>query len=239
MTTRTRNYRNPLLTGSRVPGNPNLTVFADQHYHGLQAMEDYGPYCEQHLSKLYQTIMLSLREHPQTLAIRFDLRLPSYIEHADEYYHNGMIATFFKKLREKVDGNRDAAKEKNSKAHRSSLRYVWCRESTGSKPHWHCVIFVNKHAYRGLGKNDPNSDNMRNRIREAWGEAIGLDWYNSNGLPFFPANACYVLDAKPSDGFRHGEIKGLDELFYRASYLCKLDTKVFGQRTHTFGCSRI
>jgi len=238
MSIKTINYRNPQLTGTRVMGNPNLTTFADMHYQGLEVMPGVGPFCYEHLSKLYQTIMRSVGHHPRTFALRFDLRLPKGMALADENRSNEIVRSFFASLKAKVDHDRDRAKKYNHKAHDSRLGYVWCRESTGGKPHWHCLILLNWDAYRSLGSINSEFENMHSRIQAAWASALGLQWDDSHGLAHFPENACYRLNANPGSGHRHGEIEGLDELFHRTSYLCKLNTKVYGQKNHSFGCSR-
>jgi hypothetical protein len=45
-----------------------------------------------------------------------------------------------------------------------------------------------------------------------------------------PPNPFYYLN--------RGELEGQAAFFYRASYLCKSATKVFGDGSHGFGCSR-
>jgi len=238
MLIRTINYRNTLLTGSRVIGNPNLTIFADLHYQGLEVMPGVGPFCYEHLSKLYQTIMRAVGHHPRSFALRFDLRLPANMELTDEHQSNEVVRRFFASLKAKVDHDRARAKQHNVKVHDSHLGYVWCRESAGERPHWHCLILLNRDAYRSLGNINSEQENMHSRIQAAWASALRIQWHDSHGLAFFPDNACFHLNANPGSGFRHGEIQGLSELFHRGSYLCKLNTKVYGQRTHSFGCSR-
>lgn len=238
MQTKTPNNRNTLITGSRVIGNPNLTVFTDRHYQGLQVMQGIGPLCREHLTKLHQTIMYAVSDHPRTLAIRFDLRLPKAFEAIDEHRLNRCIGRFFASLNAKVQHDRSRARQYSRKAHGSRVRFVWCRESTDAKPHWHCVIFVNKDAYNSLGRIYSEHETMRSRIQSAWGSAIGLGWDESQGLVHFPDNGNYQINDKPSSDYHCGGIEGLQELYYRASYLCKLETKQWGRRAHSFGCSR-
>ncbi|HHZ6935311.1 inovirus-type Gp2 protein [Pseudomonas paraeruginosa] len=54
------------------------------------------------------------------------------------------------------------------------------------------------------------------------------------GLVHIPKNAEYLIDRVKR------QVKGdeLDNLFYRASYLCKKATKSYGDRQRGFGTSR-
>jgi len=231
------NYRNPQLTGSRVVGNPKLNVFADLQYHGLELMPSVGPFCDQYLADLYQVTMRAVGDHPRTLAIRFDLRLPaSYGD--SEYSLNRVIGRFFESFKAKIAHDRQRARQYSSKSHDCRVRYVWARESRDQKPHWHCVIFLNKDAYHKLGAVDSEQETIRSRIQSAWASALHLEWFEGSPLAYFPQNACYYLNARPSCNFHHGEIEGLEALFKRASYICKLDTKQYGRRAHGFGSSR-
>ena len=71
---------------------------------------------------------------------------------------------------------------------------------------------------------------MFNRLVEAWASALGLSVEAVTGLVEIPSNPTYYLN--------RGESEELAEFFYRASYLCKSATKVFGDGSHGFGCSR-
>lgn len=71
---------------------------------------------------------------------------------------------------------------------------------------------------------------MFNRLQEAWASALGTSVEAVRGLVEIPDNPSYSLRR---DG------PGVEEFFYRASYLCKAPTKVYGDGRHGFDSSRI
>ncbi|AOX99694.1 hypothetical protein BJP62_04020 [Jeongeupia sp. USM3] len=89
---------------------------------------------------------------------------------------------------------------------------------------------LNEDAFCALGQFELGRDNMFNRLCEAWGSALGIPVEAAAGLVEVPQNPCYHLH-------RDGMV-GVDDFFYRTSYLCKAATKVFGDGVHGFGASR-
>ena len=71
---------------------------------------------------------------------------------------------------------------------------------------------------------------MYTRIHEAWGSALCTHPEDIQGLIHIPDNPNYEIIRGNDDSLR--------EAFYRISYLCKLDSKDFGNRHHCFGFSR-
>ena len=103
-----------------------------------------------------------------------------------------------------------------------------------NKPHYHLCLFFNGNAYSSLGNYELGRDNMFNRIHKAWASALKGDTSFVQGLVSIPYNPCYRLNSNAADfevTFR--------ALFYRLSYFAKVDTKLFGDGSHCFGCSRI
>lgn len=72
---------------------------------------------------------------------------------------------------------------------------------------------------------------MFNRLQEAWESALGSSVDEAKGLVEIPSNPTYCL--------RRDEPQGVVDFFYRASYLCKAATKVYGSGQHGFGSSRV
>jgi hypothetical protein len=114
--------------------------------------------------------------------------------------------------------------------HDSKVRYVWAREiGYLGKPHYHVLILLNRDAFTALGKFELGRENIFNRLVEAWASALRLTLDECNGLVHIPDNPTYQLD--------RDDERELQELFFRASYLCKAATKVYGDGQHGFGCS--
>ena len=98
------------------------------------------------------------------------------------------------------------------------------------KPHYHFNLLLNSNAYRSLGWMESDEDNMAKRITAAWCSALGISYDAGVGLVYFPNNAVYYIGDDPAR---------LAKYVYRASYLCKVNTKHFGNGMHAFGHSRV
>lgn len=216
---------------SRHPKNTNLTLHAESTYQGLAVQVDKGPFISEYLCRLHQTMGLALAQYPRVFAFRFDLRLPADTQLPDYVVTNAVIDRFIESFKAKIKHNRSQARQLNKHAHDSRVRYVWARElGQHGKPHYHLAIMLNRDAFTALGKFEAGRDNMFNRLVEAWASALGLPMETVIGLVEIPANSFYCLNS--------GEREGQAAFFYRASYLCKSATKVFGDGAHGFGCSR-
>jgi len=217
---------------SRHPDNTNLTLHNDTTFQGWPVQMDKGPFIQQYLNRLLETIQCALIQHPRVFAFRFDLRLPVGIQLPDDADTNEVIGRFIDSFKAKIKHNRHLARTVNKYAHDSGVRYVWARElGQHGRPHHHLAIFLNYDAFNALGKFAPGRDNIFNRLEQAWASALGLSVEAVRGLVEVPGNPTYCL--------RRDDPSGQAAFFYRASYLCKAATKVFGDGSHGFGCSRL
>ncbi|HBP1972698.1 inovirus Gp2 family protein [Pseudomonas aeruginosa] len=217
---------------NRHPENSNLLLHNEHHYQGLPVQVQKGPFVTQYLDRLYMTMSRALDEYSRVLAFRVDLRFPASMDLADLSNANQALSRFFESLKAQIKHNRQIASQSNERVHESNVRYVWARESGRfGRPHYHLVIFLNCDAYRSLGKYELGRDNLFNRLHKAWGSALGLPVEAVAGLVELPKNAGYVL--------RHDYFEDIAGFYYRASYLCKVATKQYGDWQHAFGSSRI
>jgi len=211
--------------------NLNLTLHESDNYRGLLVYTAKGPLIQEYLERLYQVIQDSLEEHPRTLALRIDLRFPTN-RLPNETYSNSAINSFFASFKAKIKHNRRMATQASEHAHETSVRYGWAREfGEEGRPHYHLLILLNNDAFHRLGSFEMGRDNLYNRLVQAWASALGMTPEAAQGLVQIPENPTYVL--------RRGDSTGLADCFYRASYLCKATTKVYGDGSHSFGASRI
>ncbi|VVP01648.1 hypothetical protein PS838_02854 [Pseudomonas fluorescens] len=216
---------------SRHPQNTNLTLHTGSTYVGLSVQENKGPFIREYLNRLYLTMERALTQYSRVFAFRVDLRLPSETELPDYAFTNEVIERFIESFKAKIKHNRSQARQLNKYAHDSTVRYVWARElGQHGKPHYHLAILLNRDAFTALGKYEIGRDNMFNRLVEAWASALGLSVEAVSGLVEIPNNPSYPMN--------RDDPVGQEEFFYRASYLCKSATKVFGDGSHGFGCSR-
>lgn len=197
----------------------------------MRVYED-GPLIENYLVRIDKTLQTALLHHTRVAALRFDLRLPQGMQFAVD--HNRLMTAFWERLKDRIESNRAQAKRTLGMAHDTSIHYAWAREydETGNRPHWHCVLLVNKDAYWGIGRLKSEAENMYKRIVAAWHSALGLAPGHDLGLVHVPNNAVYHL---------HRESNGEDfsNLFYRLSYFAKARSKLYGGSTNAFGGSRI
>ena len=176
----------------------------------------------------------ALAEYPRVLAYRVDLRLPQGVELPDFAYTNQVISRFFESFTKKIQYHQERVAERGY-SRGCKVRYVWSREiGQGGRQHYHLLILLNRDAYYTIGRLGSDRVNMISRIEESWAGALGLPVDLMTGLVHIPKNAEYLIDRVK----RQGKGDELDDLFYRASYLCKKATKSYGDRQRGFGTSR-
>lgn len=185
-----------------------------------------GPLIREYLEILYRVVHCAWSEYPRTWAVRVDLRFP---KHGDYFNADACITRFINSLKQKVRHDRSRAAANNLRFHDSKVRYVWAREfGMDGKPHYHVLLLFNRDAYHSLGRFDSPQENMYQRITAAWASALDIGYDAAKGLPEFAGNQ---------------ETNGtlwtvLPSVFYRASYLCKVQTKEYQVAGRNFGASQ-
>lgn len=219
----------------RNPNNTNQHLYTDPTYLGLPIMVGKGPMIENYLQHLYRVTNQAMNDYSRVLAFRVDLRFPFVVRdviNSTDELSGQVIARFIDSFKAKIRHNRQQAKQQNPYAHDSAVRYVWAREvGAQGQVHFHVAFLLNYNAFCSLGKFESGRDNMFNRLQEAWASALGLPVEVVMGLVEIPSNSCYRLG--------RGDGESVANFFFRASYLCKAATKVYGGGHHGFGASRI
>ncbi|UQY32967.1 inovirus Gp2 family protein [Pseudomonas fulva] len=217
----------------RHPANTNLHLHYDNTFAGFRLMRDKGPFIREYLSDLKHTIELALAEYPRLLAFRVDLRLPQGVELPDYAYTNQVISRFFESFTKKIQYHQERVAERGY-SRGCKVRYVWSREvGQGGRQHYHLLILLNRDAYYTIGRLGSDRVNMISRLEDSWVGALRLSVDQVRGLVHIPKDAEYRIDRE----IRRDEVDELHELFYRASYLCKVATKSYGDRQRSFGTS--
>ncbi len=215
----------------RHPKNNNLKLFFGESYEGFDVLHQHAPLFEEYLSRVLCVTRLALLKHPRTFAFRVDLRFPAG-QLIDDAQTNKPLERFFASLRAKIHHNRKSRVEEAGYAHNTAVSYVWCREiGEHGVPHYHLAILLNRDAFFKLGKFKIGRKNLYNILVEAWASALKLPVNDSKGLVEIPENPSYSLTSDDRDAF--------NDFFCRVSYLCKAETKHFGDGVHSFGTSRI
>jgi hypothetical protein len=216
----------------RLKANKNLSLYNESLYKGLK-VNNNGTLILNYLESLYSTIQKSLDDYSKTFGLRFDLRYPAHLQ--DEEINDGeIIKTFIDSLKSQIKSDRVKVAREQTRAHPTKLRYIWCKEvSTAKQCHFHFLILLSGHAYRDKGRLQSTNMNTGRRIIKAWDRALNKGSFqpiDTSGLVEFPENGSYIVN--------RGNKKELNDLFYRASYLCKSNTKTYINRKHSFGKSR-
>jgi hypothetical protein len=221
-------HRNRVML-KRLPVNTNIKLHTGNEYMGLTVLKTVGPLSEPYLERMYLTINKALEEHPRTLAIRFDLTFPEWMG----FIHTDVISKFLASLEAQIEADLKRKAKSGIRVYPCTVRYIWAREQVSSHHwHYHCVIFLNKDAYFTLGDITAEEGNTAARIHKAWASALGTDFNAVRGLIQFCDNGEYYLDR--NDVWNEVE---LSRLFEACSYLAKVATKQFGDRTKNFSSS--
>ncbi|MCS7748832.1 inovirus Gp2 family protein [Pseudomonas aeruginosa] len=227
----------------RHPDNNNLHLHYGETFEGLPVQTDKGPFIREYLSDLKHTIDLAMAQYPRVLAFRVDLRLPQGINLPDYAYKNHVISRFFESFTKKIQYHQERIAERRY-ARGCKVRYVWSREiGQGGKQHYHLLILLNRDAYYTVGRLRSERVNMIDRLQEAWASALGLPVWLVEELVHIPDNATYRVDRNPRERKVAGSdrkvlVDELPVLFRRASYLCKVATKSYGDRQRGFDTSK-
>lgn len=215
--------------------NTDLAVINNGQYQGLKV--NSRPLSAVYLDIILKTMQAAIIDHPRTFMVRFDLHLPQLnFRDSPVVYDSTVITKFFKSLTAKIQHDRFIKGRKAKRVHPCTLRYIWAKErADADTDHYHVVIFLNNDAYSHLGDFNRFGQNLSTKIVEAWASALGLDDYSTRYLVYFPDDTpVYYINCNAE---KYPETFG--KAFYRLSYFAKLETKHYGDRTRSFGCSRV
>lgn len=200
----------------------------NDEFNGLPVLKHEDGLLVDYLQRIYATLDLALEDHPRTMAVRVDLRLPLLMVMEQSNLMKNFIASLDAQIQ--ADLRR---KERTGKAKRKCrLRYVWVKEKDKAlHHHYHLVLLFNKDVYNSLGSFS-NQKNLSHKIKTAWTRALDTDLDDGGRLVHFPDKCVYHIDM---NSVRFTSV--LDDLFRRLSYFAKVRTKQFGTGSRNFGCS--
>jgi hypothetical protein len=215
-----------------LPQNPNLTLFTHSSFRGLpvQASDNY-PCVQEYLESAWQVLARAKQEYNRIYAVRIELLYPASIQVAGTE-DNQVMERFKKALESRIQWRSNMQGLAGKRVHPCRVRMIWAREQNESlNPHYHAVLLLNRDRYFRLGQYNQDADNLYAMVCAAWSSAIARQTGNIEGVVHVPDNAGYYLLSR--DGYA-----AEPKLFKRISYLCKVSTKVYGERYHGFGVSR-
>ncbi|MEZ9895129.1 inovirus Gp2 family protein [Vibrio lentus] len=206
-----------------------LKTTTNDTFNGLPILKQKGGLVLSYLDKLYNTIDKAITQYPRTTAIRVDLHLAKPLLFDD----SSVIKNFIASLYAQIQADLSRKKRRGQTARSCKIRYAWCKErGTSLSHHYHLVLLLNKDVYHSLGRYEQKG-NLSDMINKAWCRALDIQANRGDTLVHFPDNPTYWLEQN-SDKFN----QQVDNLFKRVSYLAKVETKHYGDRSRSFGCSR-
>lgn len=216
---------------TRHPTNPNLHLSHYALFNGMKVQQESLPMVSEYLQALQVTLERAINDYPRVLAFRVDPVIPTAISDSMTLQdHQQLIRRFIASLKAIISHDHEQ-KRLRGWVPGTKIRYVWCREvGTKGKPHYHFFLILNRDAYHLPGRVGSPNENLCSRVSRAWYSALGVEWNPLKPWIYVPQNPVYWID--------RGEPQSFEEAFYRASYLCKADTKIYGLGLRAFGTSR-
>jgi hypothetical protein len=212
--------------------NRNLTVVNSSQFEGLSILGLENGFYAEYLQRNYEVMNHVLKKYSKVFAVRVDLHIPEGAKRMD----TAVITRFMDSLKAQLKSDYlSKSRSSEGQVHASDVFYIWVKEvSNTGRDHYHICLFFNGHAYRCLGLYQLGRNNLYNRIHKAWASATETLINLVPGSIHIPANAQYHLIRN------HPEIEFMfQDLFRRISYFAKTDTKVFGDGSRHYGCSRV
>ena len=212
---------------TRHPENRNLRLHYGDTFHNLPVLaSDDRPLVTNYLETMEQVIDQAMEDYSRVFVFRLDLRFPYDY---DQDVSNNTIRRFLDSFTAKLEAS-EQRRRSSTRVQDNRVRYLWAREQVSSDyPHYHLAILLNGHAYRRVGSYMAEHGLAR-AIKDAWGRALGLDERGDHeGLVSYPRDSEFILTRDDERARR--------TCFSRLSYLCKVASKRYGDRSRNFGCS--
>ncbi len=212
---------------TRHPENRNLRLHYEDTFHNLPVLaSDDRPLVANYLETMEQVIDQAMEDYSRVFVFRLDLRFPYDY---DQDVSNNTIRRFLDSFTAKLEAS-EQRRRSSTRVQDNRVRYLWAREQVSSDyPHYHLAILLNGHAYRRVGSYMAEHGLAR-AIKEAWVRALELDERGDHeGLVSYPRDSEFILTRDDERARR--------TCFSRLSYLCKVASKRYGDRSRNFGCS--
>ncbi|MEZ9537871.1 inovirus Gp2 family protein [Shewanella sp. 10N.286.51.B8] len=220
----------------RHQNNKNLVLHNGSSFNGVAVNANYQ-LIENHLCSIQRVIGFSLEEHKRTLVVRVDLHLPvrpDCVDYPMEFDTN-VISRFMASLKAQVQADLLNKMKQGKRVHPCTVRYVWVKERHEAlQDHYHVALFFNHDSYFNLGDYNQFGNNLSTKITTAWASALAREAFQAAPLVHFPQDTPYYCLDMNAVTFH----QDYQSVFNRLSYLAKVDTKHYGDRSHSFGASR-
>ena len=217
----------------RNPFNRNQRLYNQATFKGMPLWTQHAPYVDEKLNGLYNTIKRALGDHPRTLAVRFDLKVPVA---GMPVSAKSPIERFIGSVQERINTKIKQKQREGKRWHRCNVRYVQKVEQTPDAvhEHYHVVLFVNNDMFMRVGHLGPGDNSeLAIIIREAWHNVVDVSECTTE---------CLIHATTPSYYRLHGPLNSFDpdhqKAFRHFSYLCKEKTTLYRRGRPAFTTSR-
>ncbi len=216
----------------------NLSINNRPLFRGYPIISKYS-LNSQYLESIYKVLETATSTQSRNLIIRVDLHLPHSSADRDlpSYYQSTLISTFIESLKAIITADQKKKLRQGQRTHSCPLRYIWVKEQVPGTvvPHYHIALLLNGDCYRGLGNyNNSQGNNMATRIIEAWSRVLDIEYQAAHKLVHFPKDTPYYQLDRSSLNYQ----QTYQSVFHRLSYFAKSESKTYGDRSRSFGCSR-
>ncbi|WP_224797419.1 YagK/YfjJ domain-containing protein [Idiomarina abyssalis] len=222
-----------MTTYTRNPFNRNQRLFNKTVYKGVSLWKQHSPYIEEKLHGLFSTLKKALDDHPRTLAVRFDLKVPVA---GMPVSAKSPIERFIGSVQERINTKIKQKQREGKRWHRCNVRYVQKVEQAPDAvyEHYHVVLLVNNDMFMRVGHLGPDDNSqLAVIIREAWHNIVGVDENTTEVL---------VHGSTPANRRIKGPFSSMNPELRRAithfSYLCKEETTLYRRGRPAFTTSR-
>lgn len=216
---------------ARHPENPNLHCHYVEEFKTLPVLPGNFPMVTEYLETLHSVFERALNDYRRILVVRVDPKIPSEINaRMTSEDHQRLIDRFLRSFKSIIKSDHQR-RNRGGWAPHTKVRYVWCREFyQEGKPHYHFLFILNRDVYHQIGSPCSPQENLATRISRAWYSALGLEWNQNCPLIHIPDQPQYWVD--------RDDVHSLHRAFRRGSYLCKSESKHYGDGMRSFGASR-
>jgi len=222
----------------------HLTIHQGTHFEGFPVNSSNWSLVESYLTQTYKVLNLALLAHPRTIVFHAVLNLPR--DYDAQLYDPKCISQFIASFKEQVESDQKRRKGAGKRTHRNEIRYIWCREKeTSSNYHYHIFILMNGDSYRSFGDLEhPKPGQLFYMLNSAWCRTLNIYNDGNSGLVHLANVSPEYINANEAnfdckyDKYIGEEVCTYESVFYRMSYLAKLETKCFEDGNRNFGCSQ-
>lgn len=217
----------------RYSNNHNLSLTREYCVGDTTFYNNSGDLSVDYLDRLKSLLFYTLDIYSTVYSFRVDLRYPIN-DRAAESRNNSILDVFFRKLSEYTESNLKERKKRSNdnRVNWTDIHYAWAREcGEDGRHHYHCVLMFNGASYNSIGELDIYGNGCYGRVCRAWAYALNIPIDSTRGLVEYPSDSAIMI--------HNNDTSAIIKWYSRVSYLAKVYSKVYGDRTRNWGMSKL